>query len=274
MFRHAIVCPPGPNLVAGLSQAGLGLPDPALAATQHAAYVGELRALGLDVEVLAVDPDHPDSTFVEDTAIVTPRGALLTRPGADSRRGEVARMAPALSRHFPTLARIEPPGTLDGGDVCDADGHFLIGLTERTNQAGAEQLAAWLGTLGYTAALVDVRSLPGLLHLKTGLSYLGDGLFLLAPELDGHPSLSRAWPPADGHTGPRPPREPLVVPAAERYAANSLRIDGPRGSRVLVPAGHPQTSALLRASGLAVRELEMSELERVDGGLSCLSLRF
>lgn len=259
MFQRAIVRPPGPSLVAGLSAAGLGLPDPTLAVAQHGAYCDALAALGLRVIRLPVDDQHPDSTFVEDTAIVTERGALLTRPGAESRLGEVAAIAPTLVSLYGSLATIEAPGTLDGGDICDADGHFLIGLSARTNEEGARQLATWLDSLGWTSEVVDARPIPALLHLKTGISYLGDGRMAVIRELAGHPALAR-W-------------EQIVVDDEEAYAANCVRIDGPAGSAVLVADGYPRFAAALARLGLAVVPLAMSEFRRVDGGLSCLSLR-
>jgi dimethylargininase len=180
----------------------------------------------------------------------------VTRPGAASRRGEVDVVESALKGLFPAIPRIAAPGTLDAGDVCEADGHFLIGLSARTNEAGAEQLATQLADLGYRADIVDIRPHPGLLHLKTGIAWLGEGRMLAAADLPRWPALAAY--------------EILRVPEAERYAANALRVN----DRVLVADGYPQTRAAIEALGFEAIALGMSEFRKLDGGLSCLSLRW
>jgi dimethylargininase len=259
-FTRAIVRPPGPNFALGLTSALEGPPDAGRALAQHAAYCAALSACGLEVTHLDVDPDFPDSTFVEDTAIVTARGAIITRPGAPTRRAEIARVGEALAEFFPHLSRIEAPGTVDGGDVCEADGHFLIGLSARTNPAGGEQLKLLLERLGYTAALVDIRSNASLLHLKTGIAYLGNGVWVLGPGLT--PELL--------HENGCDVHHVISVPADEGYAANCVRVN----DCVLVASGFAHTAAALRAGGLVPRVLDVSEFKKMDGGLSCLSLRF
>jgi hypothetical protein len=117
---------------------------------------------GVALTVLPADPRHPDGCFVEDTALLTARGAILTRPGAPSRRGEADAIEAALKPSFPDLVRIDAPGTVDAGDVCEADGHFLIGLSARTNDAGAAQLAGLLGDLGYRSDLIDIRAMAAM----------------------------------------------------------------------------------------------------------------
>lgn len=256
MFTHALLRLPGDNLVEGLTQASEGAPDAERAFEQHQRYCEALADCGLSLTVLPPDPRHPDGCFVEDTAIVTGRGAILARPGAPSRRGEVDVIAAALTGLFPGLARIESPGTLDAGDVCEADGHFLIGISARTNEAGAEQLAAHLSAFGYRADLVDVRAERGLLHLKTGIAWLGDGRMLAIEGLPRWPALSAY--------------EVVGVPREEAYAANALRVN----DRVLVAAGYPRTRAAIESLGFPVLELDMSEFRKLDGGLSCLSLRW
>ena len=255
-FTRAIVRLPGGELADGLTRVDLGRADVALALAQHAAYRDALRACGLDVTVLPADPAHPDGTFVEDTAIVVAEGAILARPGAASRRGEVAAVATALRAYFPRPARIDAPGTVDGGDICEAGRHVFIGLSHRTNDEGARQLAAWLASHGYTSSTVDVRGLDTILHLKSGLSCLAGERLLLIRELADHPAFA-------GH-------ERIVVDADEAYAANAVQVN----DRVLVAAGHPKLAATLRAHGYAPLELDMSEFAKLDGGLSCLSLRF
>lgn len=256
-FDRALVRPPAETFAAGLTQAGLGAPDFALACAQHAAYCAALEAAGLELIRLVPELDLPDSTFVEDTAILTPRGAIVTRPGAASRTREIDTIAVALGRIGGEPRRIEAPGTVDGGDVCDVDGQFLIGLSTRTNEAGARQLAAHLAAWGYTAATLDVRALgPALLHLKSGLSELGDGRVAVVPELAADPALARF--------------ERVVVAAEESYAANCIRVN----DRVLVAAGYPRFAATLDRLDYRVEALPMTEFRKMDGGLSCLSLRF
>src|SRR4051812_5358313 len=143
-FTHAIVRPPGSTFAEGITSSDLGAPDLALALEQHEAYCRTLERLGLSLARLPGDAEFPDSTFVEDAAIVTSKGAILTRPGAPSRAGEVRAMGEALCRWFPELDRIVAPGTVDGGDICEAGDHFFIGLSHRTNEEGAAQLSRWL----------------------------------------------------------------------------------------------------------------------------------
>jgi dimethylargininase len=255
-FDRALVRPPAATFAAGLTEAGLGAPELDLALAQHAAYCDALERAGLELIRLAAEPDFPDSTFVEDTAILTARGAVLTRPGAASRAGETAAIDAALARLGVAPARIEAPGSVDGGDVCDVDGHFLIGLSSRTNDEGARQLAGHLAAWGYSAATIDVRGQgPTLLHLKSGLSELGDGRLVVLPELVGHPELARY--------------ELVAVDELESYAANCVRVN----DHVLVAAGYPRFAERLERLGYRVWPLEMSEFRKMDGGLSCLSLR-
>jgi dimethylargininase len=256
MFKHAIVRVPGPDFAQGLTTVNLGIPDYQNALRQHGSYCEALRACGLSVTVLDTDPYHPDSTFVEDTAVLTERGGILSRPGAKSREGEVASMGVALRKFFPNMHSIEPPGTLDGGDICEAGNHFFLGISHRTNEEGARQLAAYLGEQGYTSAVIDVRAISGILHLKSGISYLGDNTLVLIPELVDDP-LFRGY-------------ERMQVAPEESYAANCVRVN----DRVLVPAGYPLLTAELKARGFRPLQLEMSEFHKMDGGLSCLSLRF
>ena len=255
-FSHAIVRPPAATFAAGLTRSGLGPPDLALALAQHEAYCRTLERLGVSLVRLAPDPEFPDSTFVEDAAIVTGRGAILSRPGAASRAGETAAIGAVLSRWFPELDGITPPGTLDGGDVSDAGEHYFIGRSARTNAEGAAQLAGWLGDRGFGSSVIDTRGMPGLLHLKTGLSWLGGRRLLATGEVGGHEALG-GW-------------EVVRVPAGEEYAANCIRVD----DAVLVPEGFPATGVLLGELGYDVVPLSMSEYRKMDGGLSCLSVRW
>ena len=255
-FTRAIVRPPGRTFADGLTTAGLGLPDLPLALAQHAAYVAALEACGLAVTRLPADDRFPDSTFVEDTAVLARGLAVLCRPGAPSRAGEVEAIRPALEAFFPSPAAIASPGTVDGGDVCEAGDHVFIGVSERTNEEGARQLASHLATRGLGASLVDVRGIPGLLHLKSGIAWLGGRTLVLTAALASRPELA-GW-------------DPLPVPPGEDYAANAVLVNG----RVLLAAGFPRFEAAVRALGLPVLPLDVSEYRKLDGGLSCLSLRF
>lgn len=256
MFRRAIVRPPAGNFAEGLTTVDLGAPDVPRALDQHAAYCAALERRGLALTRLEPEPGFPDSTFVEDTAILTPKGAVLTRPGAPSREGEVAGVANALATFFPALARIEAPGTVDGGDVCEAGDHFFIGVSKRTNAEGARQLARHLAAWGYTSVEVDVREVPGILHLKSGIAALDGQRLVVMQALAEHPAFRG--------------RDRLVVAPEETYAANCLRVN----DALLVAAGFPRFEAAARGLGLEIIVLDMSEFEKMDGGLSCLSLRF
>ena len=259
-FTRAIVRRPSESFASGLTSGQHGPPDVAKALEQHERYCDALRGCGLEVTYIDAAPDYPDGTFVEDTAVVTGRGAVVTRPGADSRRGEVGSVAPVLRKFFGHVQQIAAPGTVDGGDVCEADGHYLIGLSQRTNEEGAVQLAEHLRHMHYTASVVDVRGSPALLHLKSGISYLGAGHWVVAEAVRG---TFESW-------AGLPVRALIVAEDAESYAANCLR----NNDAVLVAEGYPHFAALLRGKGYRPLHLDVSEFRTMDGGLSCLSLRF
>ena len=253
MFTRALLRKPCRNLVHGLSTAGLGVPDYEKALTQHAAYADALRACGVEVTILAADENYPDSVFSEDTAVLSERVAIITRPGAASRQGEEIAVAEALRSFYSRLETIHAPGTLDGGDVLRAGNHFYIGISARTNQEGARQLAGILQKNGYSATLVPLRHV---LHLKTGISYLENNRLLACGEFLDHPLLSGF--------------EIVPVAVAEAYAANSVWVNG----RVLVPAGFPRTKTAIEKMRYETMSVEVSEFRKLDGGLSCLSLCF
>lgn len=255
-YTRAIVRPPPPSYAQGVTSANEGAPDLPRALEQHQACCLALEQCGLAVSVLSADAAFPDSCFVEDTAVLTARGAIATRPGAPSRAGEVTSVVAALSPYFSEIARIQAPGTVDGGDICEADGHFLIGLSQRTNEEGARQLAALLADIGFPSSLIDIRGSRRLLHLKTGISYLDDGRMIVTSEVPRTAALA--------------PYELIEVPDAERYAANCLCLN----DKVLIADGYPRTQAAIEACGYETLPLQMSEFRKMDGGLSCLSLRF
>ena len=256
MFRRAIVRPPGANFAEGLTTSGLGAPDLGLAQRQHESYCGALEECGLELIRLPVDSGRPDSTFVEDTAILTVQSAILARPGAPSRREEVAEVGDAVRKVYRVVHKIEPPGTVDGGDICEAGSHFFIGLSQRTNEEGARQLARLLAADGFTSSTVDIRSNHSILHLKSGMAYLDRKNLVVMEEFAGREEFSHY--------------NLIAVPIAESYACNCVLVNG----RVLVPAGFPQLPSKLLESGYKSIQLDMSEFRKMDGGLSCLSLRF
>jgi len=255
-FRHAIVRPPADTFAGGITTAHLGKPSLPLALEQHARYVEALEQCGLRVTTLEPDATHPDSTFVEDTAVIARSHAIVTRPGAATRLGEAEAMRATLAQFFPNLDHIVAPGTLDGGDVCEASDRVFIGLSERTNRAGAEQLASFLAKDGIAATLVEMSGLTSILHLKSGMSYLGDHIYAVIDELAPRLDLGEA------HI--------VRVRADEAYGANCVRVN----DSVLVASGHPHLESQLREHGLKPLVLDMSEFQKMDGGLSCLSLRF
>ncbi len=256
MFRHAIVRPPGSNFTEGLTSAALGAPDVALALSQHEAYCHALEECGLDLLGLPTDLQHPDSTFVEDTAVLTSRSAILTRPGADSRLGEVAAIQEAIQAFHSVIHEIQAPGTLDGGDICEAGSHFFIGVSHRTNEEGARQLGKFLAAEGYTSSTVDIRSMNSILHLKSGIAYLDDHVLVVMDELTGREEF-RGY-------------DLIRVAADESYACNCVLVN----DRVLISAGFPRLQDELTRRGYSPLALDMSEFRKMDGGLSCLSLRF
>jgi dimethylargininase len=256
VFKHAIVRKPAENFAAGLTTATLGKPDYPKALAQHEDYCQALVRCGLELTRLDPDPRFPDSTFVEDTAVLIAGGAILTRPGAPSRNGEVRSIAGVLAGFFPPPRTIAAPGTLDGGDICEAEGTTFIGISERTNKEGAEQLAGLLAVQGIRSVLVDIRGVGGILHLKSGLAYLGEGRFAAIAALSDREAF-RGY-------------QIVVVPPGEEYAANCVRVN----EHLLVASGFPKTEESLTRLGYSVLRLDMSEFRKMDGGLSCLSLRF
>ncbi len=256
MFKHAIVRRPGKNFAEGLTSFRGAPPDYKKALEQHQAYCAALERCGLDVVRLEPDLEHPDSTFVEDVAVLTQNSAIITRPGATSREGEVGRIREPLKKFFRTIHVIEVPGTLDGGDICEAGKHFFIGVSRRTNEEGAKQLAAFLAQDGYTSSFVDIRAAKSILHLKSGVACVGDVQLVVREELARREEF-RGY-------------ELIYVAPGESYAANCVRVN----DYVLIPAGFPEIAQTLIDRGFKLLSLDVSEFRKMDGGLSCLSLRF
>ena len=253
MFKKAIVRKPCKNLVYGLTSVNLGKPDYGLALKQHQKYIEALEDCGLNVIILDADENYPDSTFVEDTALLTPHCAIITNPGAPSRNGEVTKMQRVLEKQFSNLEYIKAPGTLEAGDIMMAIKHFYIGLSERTNSDGANQLINILKKYNFTGSAINVENT---LHLKSGVSYLENNNLLSVAGFSSKQEFQKF--------------NVITVDDDESYAANSLWIN----DKVLVPKGYPKTKEKIEKAGYITIDIDVSEFRKLDGGLSCLSLRF
>ena len=224
--------------------------DVARARRQHAAYEAALRARGCEIVELAPLEDHPDSVFVEDTAVVFDELAVLTRPGAASRRGEVESVAQVLGRYRP-LARIDGDGTLDGGDVLRIGREVYVGRSARSNDAGIAQLRSLLREHGYRVHALDTREC---LHLKSAVTQVADDAVLVQPRwLDPAPFAALRI---------------VEVDPAEEHAANALRV----GGGIVYPDCFPRTLARLRAAGVEATTVDVSELQKAEGAVTCCSL--
>jgi dimethylargininase len=253
LFSKAIARTPCKNLINGITTANLGLPNYDLALIQHQEYVEALRKCGLEVIILDADEDYPDSTFIEDTALLTPKCAVITNPGAPSRKGEIVDIRKMISNYYSDIAEIREPGTLEAGDVKMVGDHYYIGLSQRTNEAGAIQLIDVLESHGMTGSVIKLEKV---LHLKTGVSYLEKNNFVVAGEFITNPEFQKY--------------NQLKIDDDESYAANCVWIN----DYVLVAKGFPKTREIIEESGYNILEVDVSEFQKLDGGLSCLSLRF
>lgn len=252
-ITNAIVRRPGRSIARGLTSANLGTPLYELALSQHQYYCEILENCGVSITELTADEDYPDATFVEDTAVLTKDCAIITNPGAASRKGEIKTIQPVLENFYDQIEFITSPGTLEGGDVMNVDDHYYIGLSARTNQKGAEQFVKILEKYGMTGTLVSMKEM---LHLKTGVAYLGDNNLVVAGEFCKHSLF-------DGFNR-------IKIPETETYAANCLNIN----DKILLPKGFEETRKMIEIFGYETIVLPMTEFQKVDGGLSCLSLRF
>jgi dimethylargininase len=253
MYSNAIVCRPCPAITDGITSSNLGKPVYNLALEQHAKYIETLEKLGLKVAILPKKDKFPDSTFIEDVALCTSSCAIITNPAVDSRRNEIEGMHDVLSEYYDSIEEIHSPGTLEAGDVMMTGNHFFIGISNRTNMDGAGQLLMILKRYNLTGSIVRLNKM---LHLKSGVSYLENNNMLVSGELFK----------AEEFRG----YNRIFVDDSEAYAANSLWING----KVLVPDGFPETRNKIEQAGYETIALNVSEFRKVDGGLSCLSLRF
>ncbi|MHA1949525.1 MAG: dimethylarginine dimethylaminohydrolase family protein [Candidatus Thorarchaeota archaeon] len=248
--KRAIVRPPGRNFKNCLSDHPLHHTlDLELALEQHNLYKRTLSDLGLDLIELEPSDDHPDACFVEDTVVVHNSRAIVTRMARESRRGESSGVESVLS-DFKQIDSVNAPGTLEGGDVIHLPDSLICGITERTNHDGASQMEHWLET--YVHRIED----PNIMHIKSHLTYLGKDIVVCNPKYVDHPVL-------DSFTK-------IVLPVEESHSANTLAIE----DVVIMSAKHNMTTSMVREAGFDVIQLNMSEFEKCDGALTCLSIIF
>lgn len=254
-FKNIIVKTPCENMVNGITSASLGKVNYKNAIVQHKKYISILKKIKLNVKIMPSDEYYPDSCFVEDVLVATNKFAILTNPGAKARNGEKGKMAVFFSRNFKSAIHyIEYPGSLDGGDVMMVANKFFIGKSERTNVEGIKQFEDIVSKYDYKVVPVDMKEM---LHLKTGLSYLEHNNLLICGEFINNP-LFKSF-------------NKIIVSDDESYAANSIWLN----DVVIVPAGYPKTKATIEALGkYKVVTCDTSEFRKLDGGLSCLSIRF
>lgn len=255
-FSNVIVRKPCRALVDGITS-GLypGKPDYELAMKQHDAYIEALKKCDVDVTVLPADERYPDSCFVEDPALITRACAIITNPGAESRNGEKFEIIDAIKKFFDEdkIEYIKAPGTLEGGDVMMVGDHFYVGRSARTNEEGIRQLTEILAKYGMTCSEVKLEEV---LHLKTGVNYLENNNMLVSGEFVTKPDFEKY--------------NKVEIPVEEAYAANCIWVN----DTVIVPEGYPAVLKAVQELGYKTLVVDTSEYRKVDGGLSCLSLRF
>lgn len=253
-FTHAITRRPAASIIDGLRAVDIGTPDLALMEAHHATYVATLRETGATVVELPALEAYPDSVFVEDTALCLPQGAVVMRPGAPSRLGEAAEMAPHLRALYGQVLEITGADSfIEGGDILVTEREILVGRSARTNAAGIAELTRLVAPWGHPVR--EVHTPPGVLHFKTDCSLLAADTVLSTTRLAASGCFK-------GY-------RVIDVAEGEEAAANTIRFN----DLVLMPAGFPRTRDALVGAGLAVREIGNSECAKLDGGMSCLSLR-
>jgi len=253
-FTHAIVRRPGRSVVDGLRAVDQGKPDAGLFQAEHRAYIRALQRAGVKITELPALEEFPDSVFIEDTALLLPEGSVILRPGAPSRAGEAEATARALSVNGREVCRIGGEGHIDGGDVLVTGPLVLVGLSERTDMGGFEATRDVLEVWGYSVQAVHTPE--HVLHFKSDCSLLDDETILATSRISEENCFAQF--------------RVLTVPEGEEAAANSVRVNG----TVFVPAGFPATAALIARAGYKVEVLRISQAALLDGGLSCMSLRF
>ncbi|MCI5535177.1 MAG: arginine deiminase family protein [Lentihominibacter sp.] len=255
-FNNVIVRKPCKAVCDGITSAPeLGQPIYEKALAQHEKYIEALKKCGVEVTVLEADERYPDSCFVEDPALITRKCAIITNPGAASRNGEKDEIIGAVRKFFPEdkIEYIKDPGTLEGGDVMMVGDTFYVGLSARTNAEGIRQLGEILNKYGLECVQVPLEKV---LHLKTGVNYLENNNMLVSGEFIDKPEFAKY--------------NKIVIPEEEAYAANCIWVNG----TVIVPEGYPAVLKAVQDAGYETLVVDTSEFRKIDGGLSCLSLRF
>jgi len=253
-FTQAIARQPGQSVTSGLRATDRGTPDIARFQAEHKSYVNALERAGLKVTVLGAVNAFPDSVFIEDAALCLPQGTVILRPGAPSRTGEGELVATELAGLGHKIHHNDSAGFIDGGDILVTESAILVGLSQRTNRAGFDWLKSVLETWGYT--VLAVHTPDHVLHFKSDCCVLDSNTILAPARLSG----------ADCFANFRV----LTVPPGEEAAANSIRVN----DKVLLPAGYPATAELLSRENYVFETLRVSQAALLDGGLSCMSLRF
>ncbi|KKN11325.1 hypothetical protein LCGC14_1027610 [marine sediment metagenome] len=253
MFTYGIIKKPSKSFQEGLTTSNLGKPDYTLAVKQHINYCKALKKCGLELITLDSDEKFPDSTFVEDTAIINRDLAVISNLGALSRQGEEHEIKIVLEKYFENIRTIENPGTLEGGDVLRIENNYYVGLSKRTNREGATQFKEIVKTFGYSCSIVPLKSF---LHLKSGVAYLGNNNLIVSGELKDI-SIFKDF-------------NRIIVQPDEQYATNCIRVN----NYVLVAKGFKKLKKSITKLGCEIIEIDVSEFRKMDGGLSCLSLRF
>ena len=255
-FTNVIVRRPAKAMVEGITSAPeLGKPDYELALKQHDEYIAALKKCNVEVTVLPALEAYPDSCFVEDPAVITSKGAIIANPGAESRNGEKDKIEPTIREFFDDdhVARIVSPGTLDGGDVMMVGDHFYVGRSARTNEEGIRQFIEILEGWGLSGSEVPLEHV---LHLKTGVNYIENNTMLVSGEFVTKPDFEQF--------------NKIEIPEDEAYAANCIWVN----DTVIVPEGYPVVLEAVQNAGYKTLTVDTSEYRKLDGGLSCLSLRF
>ncbi|MEY8801359.1 arginine deiminase family protein [Leisingera sp. XS_AS12] len=253
-FARAITRRPASSIADGLRAEDMGNPDLEGMLAAHTAYVTALRSTGAEVVELPPLEAFPDAQFVEDTALCLPQGAILMRPGAPSRLGEVAEMAPTLRACYDDVREITGPGHIEGGDILVTGREILVGRSDRTDAAGVAELAEIVAEWGHS--LREVFTPPGVLHFKTDCSLMDAETILATKRLDASGCF-------EGY-------RVLHVAEGEEAAANAIRFN----NLVLMAAGFPRTAEMLDKAGYEIVEIDNTDCALLDGGMSCLSLRF
>ncbi len=255
-FNNVIVRRPCRAICEGITSAPeLGKPIYEKALQQHDTYIEALKQCGVEVTVLEADERYPDSCFVEDPALITRKCAIITNPGAASRNGEKNEIIGAVKKFFPEdkIEYIKDPGTLEGGDVMMVGDTFYVGLSARTNAEGIRQLTEILNKYGLECIQVPLEKV---LHLKTGVNYIENNNMLVSGEFIEKPEFEKY--------------NKIVIPEDEAYAANCIWVN----DTVIVPEGYPAVLKAVQDAGYKTLLVDTSEFRKIDGGLSCLSLRF